>query len=257
MMSAAYQGLLRASLMALTLSLSVSCTRSSEINSTPPNVPAVSPTVTSSPSPSPTPASPPPKAQSFSPQNTPQAQNAVASIETERCSTTQAIVDDPNPPLNVRSSPNAEADNVVGKINNGSWVIVSNEQDGWLEIKASGDLPIEGWIAKNRTRSSCNLKNARIQFPSQGGTVAIADQIIGGGSHEYTFNAEAGQTLSITNHRTVFPMFFGPDGEPVIPGHYGDTRESWSGQLPATGTYKIAFESNFKGYEYDVEVELR
>jgi hypothetical protein len=256
-MSALYQGLLRASLIALTLSLSVSCTRTSETGSRPPTLPSAAPSTTSSPSTSPTPASVPPKAQSFSPQNTPQAQNAVASIETERCSTTQAIVSDPNPPLNVRSSPNVEADNVVGKINNGSWVIVSAEQDGWLEIKATGDLPIEGWIAKNRTRSACNLKNARIQFPSQGGTVAIADQFIGTGSHEYSFSAESGQTLTVTNRRTVFPMIFRPDGQPVIPGHYGDTRESWSGQLPSSGKYKIAFESNFKGYEYDVEVELR
>ena len=256
-MSALYQGLLRASLMVLTLSLTVSCTRPSEINSAPPTQPTVSPSATSSPSTSPVPASPPPKAQSFSPQNTPQAQNAVASVQTERCSISQAIVSDPNPPLNVRSSPNTDADNVVGKINNGSWVIVSAEQDGWLEIKAAGDLPIEGWIAKNRTRSACNLKNASIQFPRQGGTVAIADQFVGTGSHEYSFKAESGQTLSITNRQTVFPMLLGPDGKPVIPGPYGDTRESWSGQLPASGTYKIAFESNFKGYEYDVEVELR
>lgn len=256
-MSALYQGLLQASLMVLTLSLSVACTRSSEINSTPPTVPAVSPSVTSSPNVSPVPASPPPKAQSFSPQNTPQAQNAVASVETERCTTTQAIVSDPNPPLNVRSSPKVEADNVVGKINNGSWIMVSNEQDGWFEIKATGDLPIEGWIAKNRIRSACNLKNASLRFPSQGGTVAIADQFIGTGSHEYSFSAESGQTLTVTNRQTVFPMIFGPDGKPVIPGTYGDTHESWSGQLPSSGKYKIAFESNFKGYEYDVEVELR
>ena len=62
------------------------------------------------------------------------------------CKITQAVVSDPNPPLNVRSSPQVRDSEIVGKLNNNTFVSVAEEQNGWLRIT---DPP--GWIAKNRT----------------------------------------------------------------------------------------------------------
>ena len=62
------------------------------------------------------------------------------------------IATDPNPPLNVRSSPVVAPDNIVGNLKNGSRLIVINETQGWLQVSA----PIQGWIYEPLTVTTCN-----------------------------------------------------------------------------------------------------
>lgn len=61
------------------------------------------------------------------------------------------IVNDPQSPLNVRSSPNIKSE-PVGTLNNGTPVTSVAEKNGWIQISS----PIPGWIAKSRTRRICN-----------------------------------------------------------------------------------------------------
>lgn len=61
------------------------------------------------------------------------------------------IATDPNPPLNVRSSPVAAPDNIVGTLKNGTPLQVVDENEGWLRITA----PVAGWVYKELTATSC------------------------------------------------------------------------------------------------------
>jgi hypothetical protein len=63
----------------------------------------------------------------------------------------KTLATDPNPPLNVRSSPVVAPDNVVGKLRNGTQLIVVDENEGWLRITS----PLEGWVYKELTVTSC------------------------------------------------------------------------------------------------------
>jgi hypothetical protein len=175
----------------------------------------------------------------------------------ENCVVTQAIAADPNPPLNIRSEPEVQPDNVVGTLKNGSWLSVVAERDGWFQIRSLDGNEVAGWVAKNRTESNCNQKTARIALPQAGGTVAIADRFVGTGSHKYVFRANQGQTLTVTNQKDVFPNILAPTGQPLISENYDENRQNWTGELPATGEYTLELDSNFKGYDYAFSAQVK
>jgi hypothetical protein len=168
----------------------------------------------------------------------------------EKCVIRMAKVNDPESPLNVRSSPNASSQ-IVGQLPNGAFVDVENEQDGWFKI--TGEKP--GWIAKSRTESNCGEKVERVEFAKGQDMIEIVDRFIGVGSHTYRFNLGKGQTLTVTRDRQVFPRIVAPDGKDLV--EYREDRKSWTGEVAATGDYEIIFDSNYKGYEYAVSVEAR
>lgn len=208
-----------------------------------PAIPKEEPVVTT-PAPSPTPAA------------TAKGEPVVVTAPETGCQIRMARIDDPNPPINVRSVPEATDDkSIVGQLKNNTFVSVAEEEKGWLRITD----PIPGWIAKNKTQSSCSQVTERIRF-SPGGTEAIVKgRMIGGGSHRYLLNAGQGQTLIVTNHQQqkVFPTILTPDGK-VLAGHpYEDSqRMEWTGQLPTTGDYTFEFDSNYKGFEYEFSIEV-
>ncbi len=76
----------------------------------------------------------------------------VSIVELAKSGHCQTLVTDPNPPLNVRSSPVTAKDNVVGSLKNGTLVTVVNENEGWLQISQ----PSRGWIYENLTVTTCN-----------------------------------------------------------------------------------------------------
>ncbi|MBD3880521.1 SH3 domain-containing protein [Phormidium tenue FACHB-886] len=76
-----------------------------------------------------------------------QALNAIAT-QAEKCVT---VIDDPNPPSNVRSVPVVQAGNIVGKLHNFSVVEVVDHQNDWLKVRS----PIQGWVSLNLTRATC------------------------------------------------------------------------------------------------------
>lgn len=171
----------------------------------------------------------------------------------ELCTVRMAIVNDPQPPLNVRSAPSTTADNVVGQIKNGTMVTVVDEQNGWLQIAT----PMRGWVAKNRTENGCNQKLERISLGDGRGTVPIKDRFIGTGDHRYVINVSQGQTLTITRDRGPFPSLIAPDGTRLVDGPMNEKRESWTGKLTQTGEYTLELESNFRGYRYSFLVEVK
>ncbi len=169
------------------------------------------------------------------------------------CRINAAVVNDPNPPLNIRSSPEVKEGNIVGQLNNNTFVPVVEEKNGWLKITA----PVEGWIAKNRTRSSCSVVNKPIQFLPGGNSAVVLGEIIGGGSHTYTIRANAGQTLTIENHKSVFPLVISPTGQLLTENAaVTPNTRNWSGQLPVTGEYSLQLDSNYKGFEYEFLVKI-
>ncbi|MGL5060841.1 MAG: SH3 domain-containing protein [Microcoleus sp.] len=170
------------------------------------------------------------------------------------CKITQAVVSDPNPPLNVRSKPQVSDSNVVGKLKNDTFVSIAEERDGWLRITD----PVPGWIAKNRTESSCATVKQQINFLPGGDEAIVKGRIIGGGSHSYLIRATKGQRMTVKNRKQVFPSIFTPDGKLLAgdPNTQG-TKTEWEGKVPVTGNYTFQLDSNFRGYEYEFSVRLR
>jgi len=215
-------------------------------------------TAPANPSPSPSPASTPKttiQKQTTEPANqtaTPN-QTATANRTVESCVVKMAVVNDPEPPLNVRSAPTTEGDNVVGQLKNGTLVTIAADQNGWLQIKT----PLKGWVSKRQTTNSCNEKVERISLSDAGNTVQVADRFVGTGSHRYIFPVEQGQTLTINRDRGPFPMITAPDGTTLLGHEKDDKRSTWSRQLTQSGDYAIELESNFKGYRYAFSMEVK
>ncbi len=181
----------------------------------------------------------------------------VVTPPSEGCKITQAIVSDPNPPLNVRSSPQVTSSNIVGKLKNGTFVAVREERNGWFRISD----PVEGWISKNRTESTCTNVKTRISFPSNGEEAIVKGRIIGGGSHTYLLRAARGQTMTVTVREGPLPFVFPPNDpygrqEMTGGGHYTG-KNIWSSQVPHTGDYRIELDSNFRGYVYEFTVQVK
>jgi uncharacterized protein YgiM (DUF1202 family) len=184
----------------------------------------------------------------------PKAGPVVVTPPNSGCKISQAVVSDPNPPLNVRSNPQTSDSNVVGKLKNNTFVSVVEERDGWLRITD----PVPGWIAKNRTESSCASVNQQINFLPGGNEAIVKGRIIGGGSHSYLIRATKGQTMIVRNRKQVFPSIFTPDGKLLAgdPNTQG-TKTQWAGKMPVTGNYTLQLDSNFRGYEYEFSLQVR
>lgn len=170
------------------------------------------------------------------------------------CKISMAVVSDPNPPLNVRSHPQVSDSKIVGKLNNNTFVSVAEEQNGWLLITD----PVPGWIAKNRTESSCSNVNEQINFLPGGDEAIVKGRIIGGGTHSYKIRATKGQTMTVRNQKDVFPQILTPGGQLLAGDPYKqDEKTEWTAKIPVTGNYTFQLDSNFRGYEYEFYVRVR
>jgi len=181
---------------------------------------------------------------------TPLAQAAARKVES--CLIQTAIINDPNPPLNVRSAPTTQSSRVLTQLKNGTIVTVTEEKEGWFRIS----VPIKGWLAKQRTVYSCNQKVERVTVASTT-PMTIADRFIGGGTHKYRLSANKGQKLTIIRKNGPFPTLIAPDGKILVGTPDDEDRPQWSGQLAQTGDYVMRLDSNFKGYQYAFQVELK
>lgn len=193
-------------------------------------------------------AAPPPSSPTpTTPQSPP---TLLAKREREFCRIAMAKVNDPEPPLNVRSAPSTSAP-IRGTLPNGTWVNVSQEEQGWLLITA----PQSGWIAKNRTLHDCNMKQERLTFSGDRGYVVISDQFIGTGNHRYIVPLTQGQQLTLDTEKGPLPRLIGPDGTLLTPMG-GESESQWTGTLPQNGDYTLELDSNYKGYDYTFRVTL-
>ncbi|MEG3970019.1 SH3 domain-containing protein [Microcoleus sp. T2B6] len=182
----------------------------------------------------------------------PKVEPVVVTPPNSGCKISMAVVSDPNPPLNVRSIPQVRGSNIVGKLKNNTFVSVAEEQNGWLRIT---DPP--GWIAKNRTESSCSNVNQQINFLPGGDEAIVKGRIIGGGSHSYRIRARKGQTMTVRNRKDVFPQIIAPGGKLLAGNPYEGNETEWTGKVPVTGNYTLQLDSNFRGYEYEFLVQVR
>ncbi len=169
------------------------------------------------------------------------------------CRISMAVVNDPNPPLNVRSHPRVADSKVVGTLKNNSFVTIVQEQNGWLRISD----PVSGWIAKNRTESSCAKVTQEIKFLSGGDEAIVKGRIIGGGSHSYRIRATKGQTMTVKNRKGVFPLILTQNGKSLAGDNYTGNETEWTGKIPVTGNYTFELDSNFRGFAYEFSVKLR
>ena len=168
------------------------------------------------------------------------------------CKISMAVVSDPNPPLNVRSRPQVRDSKIVGKLNNNTFVSVAEEQNGWLRITEP-----PGWVAKNRTESSCAKVNQQINFLPGGNEAIVKGRIIGGGSHSYKIRAAKGQKMTVRNRKGVFPLILTQNGKSLTGDNYTGNETEWTGKIPVTGNYTFELDSNFRGYEYEFYVRVR
>jgi hypothetical protein len=149
-----------------------------------------------------------------------------------------------------------QSDNVVGQLKNGTWLSVTAERGGWFEVKSLDQQAIAGWVAKQRTNSSCNRKVSQVNFPTNGDSITISDRFIGTGTHKYLLQADQGQTMTVSSQTGSLPTIVSPDNKVLAENSNTDQKE-WTGQLPLSGKYTLQLESNFKGYEYAFSVQVR
>ncbi len=180
----------------------------------------------------------------------PNSTNAADNIRILSCQTSSGLVNDPNGPLNVRSAPDTGSDNVVGSIADGALVSIVGDRGNWWQI----DAPETGWVSKNLIDSTCNEKIARIEFPPNTASVTLSDRFLGTGYHHYQLEARAGQelTLETLSDSSPLPFVIAPDDRDITDGVGNTNATQWSGKLPEDGDYTIVFDSNFRGYTYEV-----
>lgn len=183
----------------------------------------------------------------------PKVEPIVVTPPNSGCKISMAVVSDPNPPLNVRSHPGVTDSKIVGTLKNNTFVFVAKEQNGWLRITD----PVPGWIAKNRTESSCPNVRQQINFRPGGDAAIVKGRIIGGGSHSYIIRAAKGQTMTVRNRKDVFPQILTPNGKLLAGDPYKDNPTEWRGKMPVTGNYTLQLDSNFRGFEYEFLVQVR
>ncbi|TAF51119.1 MAG: hypothetical protein EAZ61_11295 [Oscillatoriales cyanobacterium] len=185
----------------------------------------------------------------------PNSAPATDTIRTLSCQTSSGLVNDPNAPLNVRSEPDTGSDNVVGALADGALVSIVGERGNWWQI----DAPEAGWVSKNLIDSTCNEKVARIELPPNTTQVTLSDRFLGTGYHHYQFNARAGQsvTLETLDASSPLPFLLAPDDRDITEGVANTNATRWSGKLPATGDYTLVFDSNFRGYTYNVQLDIQ
>ena len=170
----------------------------------------------------------------------------------ENCTIKMAVINDPDAPLNVRSTPDIQENNIVGKLENNTFVSVQEESDGWFKIES----PITGWIAKNRTENSCAFVEEIIPITTEIKTALVQGKIIGTGSHRYKVKLEAGQTLTIDNYQAVMPMVISPKEE-LLTQEGNPEVVQWLVQAPITGDYILQLDSNYKGFSYEFLVTVK
>jgi Bacterial SH3 domain len=175
-----------------------------------------------------------------------------ASREVQKCVIQMAKVTDVDSPLNVRSVPSTTTtENIVGTLKNGTYVTVVEEQPEWFRIST----PSKGWIARSKTEHTCGVKVEQVGFGAGQESILIDDRFIGAGNHEYRFNLQQGQEITVTSQQGPLPSLLAPDGKPLT--DMQGEKATWTGTAPATGDYALVLESNFKGYKYRFTLTAR
>ncbi len=171
--------------------------------------------------------------------------------ETLTCRVTTAVVQDPDPPLNVRAGPST-AEPIVGTLENGTLLFVGDRREGWLQITA----PVNGWVAGNRVAESCNEKEQRLVLGPQ--PLQVQDRFWGPGVHRYRFEVTAPRVLHLENRGDELELLiYGPEGTLVGSPQRLAPQSRRQIPLSQTGVHLLELNSHFRGYTYAFTVGLQ
>ena len=163
----------------------------------------------------------------------------------------KVTVNDANPPLNVRSRPDAESGNIVATLENGTTLSVINRQADWLQIQSP-----PGWVSKNLTQQVCRLPAQRIQF-APGGTGTVLKQTLNQSEQQpFLLKAQAQQTLTarLTNG-SVDVQVLDPQGKIIT--QVDRQTLSTQTELPLNGDYTINVQNPQSSSErFSLEVDV-
>lgn len=175
-------------------------------------------------------------------------------VNLERCVVKMVQVMDPNPPLSIRAEPSPTA-TVIAEVENAQFLDVVGQQGDWFAVTS----PTQGWVPKELTNYSCNTKLAKIQAIPQDQSAGILGRFIGTGTHVYKLSLERGQELTITGRsgNGQMPTLVSPSQEVLFAGPQEGEADLWSGELDETGEYQLVLDSNFQGYGYAFNLEVR
>jgi len=175
-------------------------------------------------------------------------------VTLERCVVKMAQATDPNPPLSVRSQPSPTA-TVVAEVENAQFLDVVGQQGDWFAVTS----PTQGWVPKQLTDYSCNDKLASIQAIPEDQSAGILGRFVGIGTHIYKLPLEKGQALTITGRsgNGQMPRLVSPSQAVLFEGPKTGEPDLWSGELGETGDYQLVLDSNFQGYGYAFNLDVK
>ena len=175
-------------------------------------------------------------------------------VTLERCVVKMVQATDPNPPLSIRDQPSPTA-TVIGEVANAQFLDVVNQQGDWFAVTS----PTQGWVPKGLTNYSCNTKLAKIQAIPNGQSAGVLGRFIGTGTHVYKLSLEKGQELTITGRSGSgqMPTLMSPSQAVLFAGPKTGEADLWSGKLGETGEYQLVLDSNFQGYSYAFNLDVK
>ena len=91
------------------------------------------------------------------------------------------IVNDPQPPLNVRAAPTDRFNNIVGGVADGDPVTVIGKQQGWLQISA----PVPGWVDQSLTKTICDQAELAELAKSFAKKTEVGNRVLADAIEEY------------------------------------------------------------------------
>ncbi len=175
-------------------------------------------------------------------------------VSLERCVVKMAQATDPNPPLSIRDQPSPTA-TIIAEVNNDQFLDIAGQQGEWFAVTS----PTQGWVPKGLTSYSCNTKLAKIQTIPKDQSAGILGRFIGPGTHVYKLSLEKGQELTITGRsgNGQMPTLMSPSEKVLFSGPESSESDLWSGKLRETGEYQLVLDSNFQGYGYAFNLDVK
>lgn len=163
----------------------------------------------------------------------------------------RVTVNDPNPPLNIRSSPEVTPDNIVATVDNGTPLSVIGSQGKWLQVQSP-----DGWVSKNLTQQVCRLAPNRVRFAPEATGTLLAQTLNQHERQPFLLNAQAQQSMTVRlSSGNVEVQILDPQGRMIAEANRQTPSDTTA--LPSNGNYTIAVENQQPGAErFSLDVEV-
>lgn len=184
---------------------------------------------------------------------------------------------DPNPPINVRSSTEIRPDNILCTVSNGEVLSFIEQQDGWFRVKTSLTKTRdskEGWVSSALVDWGCNSSREQVDsFPAK-----FKKRMPPSSEHSYSVQLEKEQILLISLERhglghvcDAFRLFLESSDDPATKNIKDELAFKWGRdsrfcktsdpqtvlfQAPVTGRYQMLMETFKQWNTYDLKLDL-